>query len=91
MFIPSEVEGKPAPLIRNIACKILTILHASIIVWALFLFFSAITDGKPHRFCLAPTPTFGFGVLYKSFQFDYSYTSHPELGGENSFGVRVKW
>ncbi|MGH8004046.1 MAG: hypothetical protein ACRECJ_04925 [Limisphaerales bacterium] len=35
--------------------------------------------------------SFGFGALYKLFQFDYSYTSHPELGGENSFGVRVKW
>ena len=35
--------------------------------------------------------SFGFGALYKLFRFDYSYTSHPELGGENSFGVRVKW
>jgi hypothetical protein len=35
--------------------------------------------------------SFGFGALYKLFQFDYSYTSHPELGGENSFGVRIKW
>lgn len=39
----------------------------------------------PARFC------FGFGALYKLFQFDYSYTSHPDLGGENSFGVRIKW
>jgi hypothetical protein len=35
--------------------------------------------------------SFGFGALYKLFQFNYSYTSHPELGGENSFGVRIKW
>jgi len=35
--------------------------------------------------------SFGFGALYKLFQFDYSYTSHPELGGENSFGIRIKW
>ncbi|HLG94340.1 MAG TPA: hypothetical protein VI546_05850, partial [candidate division Zixibacteria bacterium] len=35
--------------------------------------------------------SFGFGALYKLFSFDYSYTSHPELGGENSFGVRIKW
>lgn len=35
--------------------------------------------------------SFGFGALYKLFQFDYSYTSHPVLGGENSFGVRIKW
>lgn len=35
--------------------------------------------------------TFGFSALYKLFQFDYSYTSHPELGGENSFGIRIKW
>lgn len=35
--------------------------------------------------------SFGFGALYKLFQFDYSYTSHPKLGGENSFGVRIKW
>jgi len=35
--------------------------------------------------------SFGFGALYKVFEFDYSYTSHPVLGGENSFGVRIKW
>lgn len=35
--------------------------------------------------------SFGFGALYKLFQFNYSYTSHPELGGENSFGIRIKW
>lgn len=35
--------------------------------------------------------SFGFGALYKVFELDYSYTSHPALGGENSFGVRVKW
>ncbi len=43
-------------------------------------------------FRTAPTRySFGFGALYKAFQFDYSYTSHPVLGGENSFGVRLKW
>ncbi len=35
--------------------------------------------------------SFGFGALYKAFEFDYSYTSHPVLGGENSFGIRIKW
>lgn len=35
--------------------------------------------------------SFGFGALYKPFQFNYSYTSHPELGAENSFGVRITW
>lgn len=35
--------------------------------------------------------SFGFGALYKGFEFDYSYTSHPVLGGENSFGIRIKW
>jgi hypothetical protein len=35
--------------------------------------------------------SFGFGANYKLFSFDYGYTSHPVLGGENSFGVRIKW
>jgi hypothetical protein len=35
--------------------------------------------------------SFGFGANYKFFSFDYGYTSHPVLGGENSFGLRVKW
>lgn len=35
--------------------------------------------------------SFGFGANYKLFSFDYAYTSHPVLGGENSFGIRIKW